>query len=181
MIGIFDSGIGGLPIARAIRDLDSTGDLLYFGVVAMVGPTVQALNQKQSGRIVVVATPTTVRSGMYEQGFAYVGLKVSMIACPDLARAIEFGDSKAEIQRQVERAVEEVLLRGCDTLVLGCTHYPFARSFFEQAFIKHECRVEIFDPAQAVASYTLSRYSEKGEGKIRFLVSKYSPIFEQRV
>lgn len=46
--------------------------------------------------------------------------------------------------------VEPLLARGADTLVLGCTHYSFLRSAFEEAAGPS---VTVIDPAEAVARH----------------------------
>lgn len=53
----------------------------------------------------------------------------------------------------VRAATEEMLAKGADEIVLGCTHYPFLKPVLEK--ITAGMKVEILDPAPAVARHTL--------------------------
>jgi glutamate racemase len=65
---------------------------------------------------------------------------------------IEAGTLAApETRRLLQRVIEPMLRAGVDTLVLGCTHYPFIRPLLTE--IAGE-KVAIIDPAPAVARHT---------------------------
>jgi glutamate racemase len=72
-------------------------------------------------------------------------------ACTGLALAIERGDLRsAELRAVVQRHCAPLREAGCDVVVLGCTHYPFAAPL-----IRHELPgVVMVDTAQAVARHT---------------------------
>lgn len=237
MIGIFDSGIGGLTVARAIRAQFPSADLLYFGdtknapygerspdelarltvdglrllhergatsivsacnsistslavslvdafdlpadsVIEMVGPTVASLRDF-TGRILLVATTATVRSGIYQNAFRMVGKEIDAVAVPNLAGAIERGAPQEERDGIVRAALMGMPTNEYGALVLGCTHYPFAIDSFRAV----AGSVDIIDPAEAVAARTLKRFwpREVENGDARFLVSADTPAFRTKV
>lgn len=240
MIGIFDSGVGGLTVASAIRKRSPRADFVYFGdlanapfgpkssdelfgitlramqflraqgadeivaacnsvsvsvirplmdafgingtrVIEMVGPAARALAYQHPKKILVIATEATVRSGMYEQTFQRYALHPAMMAVPDLASAIEQGRSLDEIEQIIMPVIDRVIREKFDTLVFGCTHYPFVRDVFETAFLAKGTQVNLFDPADAVAMDTASTLDVNGHGAQTFFVSKHSEVFDAHV
>lgn len=80
----------------------------------------------------MAATTATVRSHIYQTELHKLnpGLAVTEIAVPGLVPAIEDNDfSRAEA---VVRACAPEFAN-CDSLILGCTHYPLAKTFFRAA------------------------------------------------
>ena len=236
MIGIFDSGVGGLTVASAIRKQSPSADFVYFGdlanmpfgekseaelleitksamkfliehgateivaacnsvsmyvpalrsevnvpLIEMSAPTVNALIDRTSISIFVVATAATVRSQLYDRAFAEKGIEINSMAIPELASAIEADLSNEEIKKIITSAVDRAIELNAKTLVLGCTQYPFARSSFEECFRLRGYQIELFDPADAVASAVVSQFDTNGKGKQTFFVSKPSPVFDTYV
>jgi glutamate racemase len=69
--------------------------------------------------------------------------------CNGLVKQIEAGYVDGpETERILNQALEPMLAAGVDTLVLGCTHYPFVRPLIQRLAGPY---VEIVDPAPAVA------------------------------
>ena len=99
----------------------------YFDVIE---PTVEAaIKSTKSGRIGVIATPTTVASHAYTDRILGKDkdIEVFELACPLFVNLIESGhtSSEDEITRFiVEKSLEDMRLKNVDTLVLGCTHFP---------------------------------------------------------
>lgn len=185
-IGIFDSGVGGLTVARAVRDQLPNEAILYVGdlehspygpkpiadvrryalavlddlvaqgvkmlviacntassamlrdarerydvpVVEVIQPAVRrAVATTRTGRVGVIGTAGTIQSRAYDDAFAAAPhLELSSAACP---RFVEFVEAGVTTGPEVLAVAEEYLapLResGVDTLVLGCTHYPFLK------------------------------------------------------
>ena len=183
-IGIFDSGVGGLTVARAISAQLPNESIVYLGdtahspygpkpiadvrryslevldtlvdegvkmlviacntasaamlrdarerydvpVVEVIGPAVRtAMSTTRNGRIGVIGTTGTIGSGVYQDMLGVnERLSVFPVACP---RFVEFVEAGVTGSPEVLAAAEDYLapLRhaGVDTLVLGCTHYPF--------------------------------------------------------
>ncbi len=101
---------------------------LGVDVLGVVRPeAVQAVAATHTGRIGLLATPTTVSSGAYERAVRAVDPHVTLTAvpCPTLAPIIQAG---AQFDEHVVQSVREACapLRAAevDTVILGCTHYP---------------------------------------------------------
>jgi glutamate racemase len=97
-------------------------------VLGVVRPEAMlAVAATRSGRIGLLATPTTVASGAYERAVAAVDPHVTLhpVACPTLAAIIQAGEQFDEqAVAAVRAACEPLRSAGVDTVILGCTHYP---------------------------------------------------------
>jgi len=207
-IGVFDSGVGGLSVLRAIRQelpgepvlyLADQGHVPYgsrsleevrafseevtrfllarraklivvacntasaaalhhlrgqFPDVTFVGmePAVKpAAERTQTGKVGVLATPATFQGLLYAsvvERFAQ-GVVVLEDSCPGLVSQVEAGDLDGrETRRILEHALRPMIAQGIDTIVLGCTHYPFVIPLI-QAIAGPG--IQVIDPAPAVA------------------------------
>ncbi len=237
MIGIFDSGSGGLTVLKAIRDELPSADILYLGdigrapygektsaelslftmqalsflgkrgvtsivsacnsvsaslalslydaldiqashIIEMVGPTAKALIGVP-GRLLLVATPATIRAGIYENAFTMLGIECEHLTLPELAAMIEFGRSEAEIEAYIRTQLEP-RAGSFDVLILACTHYPLVEHIFAKVV---GSSVRIFDPALAVAERAQRRLwpQEVGDGTLSFTVTQETLQFRERV
>jgi glutamate racemase len=120
----------------------------FVGMEPAVKP---AAELTRSGVVGVLATPATFQGALYAsvvERFAS-GVTVLQDTCPGLVVQIEQGNLEgAETRGILERALGPMLARGIDTVVLGCTHYPFVIPLIEEI-----CGdgVRVIDPAPAVA------------------------------
>jgi glutamate racemase len=207
-IGVFDSGVGGLSVLRAIREQMPEESVIYFGdqkhipygprpmeqirnfskvitkfllkedakiiviacntastaalkylreqfpKVSLVGmePAVKpAAEHTLTGKVGVLATPTTFQGAMYAsvvERFAN-GVELLQNTCPGLVEQIEQGKlNHTETRRILEDALIPMLERNIDTVVLGCTHYPFVIPLIQEIVGEN---VRVMDPAPAVA------------------------------
>jgi len=135
--------------AAALVSLRKTfQDIPFVGMEPAVKP---AAEQTRSGIVGVLATPATFQGALYAsvvERFAS-GVKVLQHTCPGLVAQIEKGELESPATRQIlEGALVPMLQEGIDTVVLGCTHYPFVIPL-----IKEICgsEVRVIDPAPAVA------------------------------
>ena len=161
--------------AAAVNVLRQTySHLPIVGVEPGIKP---AVAQSMKKRVGVLATPGTLASGKFQDllaGHANDALIVTQ-ACPGLAKEIESGqlDTPA-LLAMVERFSEPLVDAGVDTIVLGCTHYPFVAPLFARALGPG---VRIIDTADAVAAQTarlLSRgiaHVEQSKGALQLWTS----------
>lgn len=185
-IGIFDSGVGGLSVARSIRDQLPRESLLYVGdtahapygskslaqvreyaltvldglvargvkmlviacntasaamlrdareryqipVIEVIQPAVRsAVSTTRNNRVGVIATEATIRSKAYNDAFAAAPhLHLFSQACPRFVEFVEAGDTTSpELSLIAEQYLAPLREAEIDTLVLGCTHYPFLK------------------------------------------------------
>ena len=120
-------------------------------IIAMEPAVKPAAASTKSGVIGVLATRGTVESASFAQLIERFGsgVKVLAQACPGLVERVEAGDlSGTESRALVERYVRPLVEQGADTLVLGCTHYPFLAPLIAEVAGP---KVAIVDPAAAVA------------------------------
>ncbi|AEH45699.1 glutamate racemase [Thermodesulfatator indicus DSM 15286] len=209
MIGVFDSGIGGLTIVREILRKLPGYRIIYFGdtartpygtkspetiisyaiqdaeflleygakiiVVAchsassvatealrerfpdvpifeVVSPSVKKALAVTTKKIIgVIGTRATISSGIYQRKIAAIDPEVKVYgnACPLLVPLVEEGWlKKPETRRIVKKCLIPLKIRGIDTLVLGCTHYPLLKPVIQA---KAGRRVRLVDPAEEVA------------------------------
>ena len=232
-IGVFDSGVGGLSVLRAIREALPAEDLIYvadsghapygdkseahitartLGVgqwlaasgvkaitvacntatvvavqslrerthlpVVAIEPAIKpAVSLTRSGVVGVLATQQTVQSASVARLCALHGAdtRILLQACPGWVEQVERADlSSPQTLSLIERDIGPLLDAGADTLVLGCTHYPFLRDAIASLAGPS---VTLIDPAQAVARELVRRLgaqvrSAQGpRGQVRFFTS----------
>jgi glutamate racemase len=185
-IGMFDSGFGGLTVARALIDLLPDEGLVYVGdtgrypygsrpldevqrfarqisrylldvhdvklvvvacntasaaaldvlqdelpvpVIGVIEPGVRSLVRASAvGRVGVIGTVGTIGSGAYQHAVAGADPAVSLTcaACPGFVEFVERGDTSSDqVHVLAERLLAPLVEARVDTLLLGCTHYPF--------------------------------------------------------
>jgi glutamate racemase len=190
-IGMFDSGFGGLTVARALIDLLPSEDLVYVGdtarypygsrsleevrlfasqitrklvedydvklvvvacnnataaalehlrydfdvpLVGVIDPGLRALlSVTRTGRVGVIGTVGTIASGAYQSALkrrspAASGppIELTCVACPGFVELVERGETGGDEARALAgRLLEPVVAAGVDSLLLGCTHYPY--------------------------------------------------------
>lgn len=107
---------------------DKYGDIAeIIGVVEPGAHKAAQIGKKQVG---LMATEATVNSGVYQKKIFSKrdDLDVHTIACSQLVPIIETGDVDSYQLKDVLGAyLEPMLAENVDTLVMGCTHYPFLK------------------------------------------------------
>ncbi len=117
----------GTVSTTALDVLRRENDLPILGVVQPAARA--AADATRTGRIGVIGTKATIRSGAYEAGIRVLLPQARLVAqaCPLLVPLVEDGRVRrgdAVTERVVEEYLAPVKAAGVDTLVLGCTHYP---------------------------------------------------------
>ena len=129
-------------------------DLPVVGVEPGLKPGAAA---SKSGKVGVLATARTLAGEKFlllrDQIADATHVEFLLQACVGLVNEIEKGDLKTPaIAAMLERYVAPLLAQGADTLVLGCTHYPFVREGIEQVARAHAAApVTLVDTGEAVA------------------------------
>jgi glutamate racemase len=209
-IGIFDSGVGGLTVAGAIKQLMPNEKLVYFGDTAHLpygdksAQTVQYYSKRISGfllkqgckiiliacntasavaykttrefigekamvfnvidpvvnevgklpnanKIGVIGTKGTINSGTYEKKIIEkgTGKEVLSLATPLFVPMIEEGFIFDDISNAIIRTyLSNEKIKGIDTIILGCTHYPIIRNQIAKFY---DFGVNVIDSARIVA------------------------------
>lgn len=139
--------------AAAIRALrERYPDLPVVGVEPGLKPATLATTSRIVG---VLATERTLSSGKFkalqEQVSANTGIRFLLQPCIGLAHAVEQGELDGpQTAAMVKRYVAPLIAQGADTLVLGCTHYPFVQSLIEQTAAEAGCKARIIDTGEPV-------------------------------
>jgi glutamate racemase len=168
--------------AAALPDLQED---LTVPVVSVIVPEAHAAVQAtRNRRIGLLATELTVETGRYESLVRTLdaGAHMSSIACPKLVPLIEAGDTFSD---DVVAAVREYAAplkgAGCDTVILGCTHYPLLRPVFQRAFGRDVTLVFSADETAREVAETLARkgfeHDPAREGTYRFLTTGEPELF----
>jgi glutamate racemase len=218
-IGVFDSGVGGLSVLRAIRAQLPAESVLFFAdqshvpyglrpqdeirafskeitryllnlgakliVVAcntasaaalhslrrafpntpFVGmePAVKPAAELTHTRVVgVLATPATFQGALYASVVERFASGVTLLqdTCPGLVQEIERGELNSPVVFEIlQKALCPMMEQGIDTIVLGCTHYPFVIPLIQKIVGPG---VRVIDPAPAVARQTMRLLDESG-------------------
>lgn len=111
--------------------------------------------------VLVMATPMTIRGDKYRRLVSRYEDKADIIGlpCPGLMEYVESGKTSGdELQEFLERLLSPYL-RQIDSIVLGCTHYPFVRKAIEQLVGE---RVRIFDGGNGTAREMCRRLTVAG-------------------
>jgi glutamate racemase len=131
-------------------------------IVAIEPAVKPAAALTRSGVIGVLATPNTVKSAGLARLVAQhaQGQRVLLQACPGWVERVERGELHGTAATEaVRERVQPLLDQGADTLVLGCTHYPFLQASIVQMAGPH---VQVLDPAPAVARELARRLQALG-------------------
>jgi glutamate racemase len=135
--------------AAALKYLRSTfPEVPFVGMEPAVKPAAELSRSLVVG---VLATPATFQGELYASVVERFGQRVKLLqsTCPGLVTQIENGAfDSPETRRILEDALQPMLLQGIDTVVLGCTHYPFVIPVIQQIVGPG---VRVIDPAPAVA------------------------------
>ncbi len=110
--------------------LDRLQSLYRIPILGVIAPAAkEAANMPKTGHIGVLGTKATVQSGAYAKELERVrsGLTITGIACPLFVPLIENGFSERDpiTELTIERYLSPIRNTDTDTLILGCTHYPF--------------------------------------------------------
>lgn len=125
--------------------LENEYDIPMLGVVKPGARA--AVAATHNGRIGILATLATVNSRAYQHEIEALcpDTQVSQCACSRFVPLIEAGQLEGE---EIYAAAQDYLIpmldKGIDTLVLGCTHYPFIAPIIEKVAGPH---VKLVDPA----------------------------------
>lgn len=135
----------------ALADLAQQQPEPIFGVV--VPTALKAAQQTKNGKIGIIATPATIRTGAYERVITRhnPGVQLFDQPCPLFVPLVENGRTRpGDIVIETVAAEYLAPLRqaGVDTLVLGCTHYPLLADVIGQ-YMGPE--VTLIDSGAAVA------------------------------
>jgi glutamate racemase len=152
---------------------------LSVPVVGVITPEAHAAVQATRNRkIGLLATQATVTAGRYAELVHALdaGVEFHAIACPRLVPLIESDDPfSAETTDAVREYAAPLKDAECDTVILGCTHYPLIRPIFQRVFGRDVTLVFSAEETAREVAETLARKGIENdaarEGTYRFLTT----------
>jgi len=243
-IGVFDSGLGGISVVRALIDLLPHEHLIYFGdtarvpygsksratvirfarqissfllekqvkmivvacntasavalddlqqsldipVVGVIDPGSRAaVSHALHGRIGVIGTSATIRSGAYRAAISQLNPEIEVVdqACPLLVPLVEEDWPRDGVIEQVlHRYLAGFQEQQPDSLILGCTHYPYLKAAIQEVV---GSQVHLVDSGQETAAEVqrllqrlqLLNQETSDPGKHQFYVSDFPQQFQE--
>lgn len=145
--------------AAAVADLRSRYPLPIIGMEPAVKPATLAT---RSGVVGVLATTGTLRSAKFAALLDRFAGSVQVLTqpCPGLVECVERGElSGPQVTELLTKYTQPLLAGGCDTLILGCTHYPFLRPVLQQLL---PADVRLVDTGAAVARQLQAQLARTG-------------------
>ena len=134
--------------AAAINDLRGEFDMPIIGMEPAVKPAALAT---RNGVVGVLATTGTLQSAKFAALLDRFAGSVEVLTqpCPGLVECVERGElNGSQVDALLQRYTAPLLAAGCDTLILGCTHYPFLRAALRRIL---PAEVQVVDTGAAVA------------------------------
>ncbi|MSP86471.1 MAG: glutamate racemase [Methylotenera sp.] len=145
--------------AAAIDVMREKYSLPIIGMEPAVKPAADA---SKNGIIGILATVGTLKSAQFAALLESYGRNVEVVtqACVGLVECIERGElTEKNTKDLIQEYCTPLLAEGADTIVLGCTHYPFVRALILDV-VGHD--VALVDTGAAVANQLKNRLVEKG-------------------
>lgn len=157
--------------------------------VEVLHPAVEvAAAATRNGRIGLIGTPATIRSGAYERAMHLVNPKAQIIAspCALFVPLVENGFTAPdnEVTRLVaEQYLAPVRKSGADTLILGCTHYPVLKPVISRIMGGGVTLVDSGQEAAHAARRCLMQYDmcnlSRTAGSVEYFVSDSTETFAE--
>ena len=189
---LLDQGAKALVIAcntASAAGYETARKLFPVPVFSVIGPGIPlACKLTRNKRVGLIGTKGTVESGAHAAIFAAVDPAVEIFGepCPLLPPQIELGKlDTAETRLVVETYLRPLKERGIDTLMLGCTHFPFVRDLIQSLLGPDTTIVDpnselVSDLKTALAGQNvLSRRRKAGREEHRFIVSGFPETFRE--
>jgi glutamate racemase len=160
---------------------------VFIPVIGVIEPGARAaINSTKNRRIGIIGTEATIKSSAYLKAIKALDkdIEVFGLPCPLFVPLVEEGWTEGIIARLiVERYLKDMMDRGVDTLVLGCTHYPLLKGVIQDA-MKGVCLVDSAIETARVVRDVLEEQRAKskeqrvsGQGRIKFYVTDSTEKF----
>ena len=167
--------------SSAIRDLRlKYSDMPIIGIEPAVKPAVVC---GRGGRIIVMATPMTIRQRKFKELVSTYESEADIVplACEGLMEFVEDpSKTKEELMAYLDENLGPVLTDDTESIVLGCTHYPFIADEIREYL--GDRPVMLIDGSKGTSSQLKQRLADSGllrddqeQGQITMLNSSNDP------
>jgi glutamate racemase len=161
--------------------LPALQEALPLPIVGVITPeAAAAVRATRNRRIGLLATQATVKAGRYESLIHSLdaGVRFTAVACPKLVPLIEAGEQTVDAVIEYALPLKQA---GCDTVILGCTHYPLIRPVLQRVFGRDVTLVFSAEETAREVAETLARKDWEHEpdrlGTYRFLTTGDPAVF----
>ena len=99
-------------------------------------PAIKVACDNNYKNTLVMATPGTIKAERTHElvkNYKRIGQKIKLLPCKGLADTIEFGSEK-DVDRVLHNLLHSYYDKDIDSIVLGCTHYPYAKKSIKKLF-----------------------------------------------
>ncbi len=137
-------------------------DIFFIGIEPALKP---AVSISETDKIGILATQTTLKGNFYNSLVEKFGKQAELFedSCIGLVEEIEKGDfNSSKIQNILKESLQPMIDKNIDSVVLGCTHYPFVKNEIQNIVGK---KVAIIDPTNAVVKQ-FGRILDKNFSKV---------------
>lgn len=151
-------------------------ELPLVGIEPAIKP---AVLYKKNSRVIVMATPMTLGQEKFQKLMSLYENMADIVPlpCPGLMEFVEKGKLNGDdLMKYFAELFRAVSHKKIDSIVLGCTHYPFVKDAI-QSFIGDD--VVIFDGGEGTAREMKRRLNEAGmlnisdrKGEVKFINSR---------
>jgi len=238
LIGVFDSGKGGLTVLAELQNTLPNESFLYYGdianlpfgskskeelleinrtiisyminkgaklivlacntssaialpimkkefpkipIIGIIGPAInEAISITKNEKIGVFATEATINSHIYQKTIKAhnPGITVTEIGCPEFVPIVENNLIQSSKTKEiVKKCLDNMLKENIDTLIHGCTHYPFLEGVMKE----YSPTINYINPACGLASLTKSVLNDLKIAKsdkiitsdVKYIISEY--------
>lgn len=146
--------------------LSSLREKIGLPVVGVVEPSVRkALITTRNGRIGIIGTNGTIKSGSFERTLKELNpfFAVFSKACPLFVPLVEEGwFNEPETLQIAKKYLLPLKDENIDTLILGCTHYPYLRRVISKVMGKEVVLIDTTDPTVKAVEKIKEKGGEKG-------------------
>jgi len=171
--------------SSAFEILRDSYNMPVFEVIT--APAKAAAATTKNGRVGVIGTAATMRSGVYEAAVkdANPSASVFSVPCPLFVPLVEngrFGDDDIAALSIAEDYLKPLRERDIDTLILGCTHYPLLRGVISKVVGPGVTLIDSGAETAKLVFEDLQRrdmLSPSGRGSIKYFVTDSAEGFSQ--
>ncbi len=155
--------------------MDVLREWISVPLVGVIKPGAKmAAKCTKNGKVGVIGTVGTISSGAYQSEIRSIDPNIEVFgkACPLFVPLAEEGWLDGDVVKKIAHEyLDEIISKGIDTLVLGCTHYPLLKETIQSVIgrditVIDSASATVADLKEFLLSESLLRYGQEGEYRI---------------
>lgn len=166
-------------------NIESIREIYNIPIITVLESAISGIDRDDKN-ILLAATKATCNSGYFDKllKMNFENVNLYKEACIDIVPSIENKNlNDEEIQSIVDKYIKKYSEEEINKLILGCTHYPIWKKYFNNSVDKE---VEVFDPAQKLALEVYNylninrMLNNEKKSKSKFYVTKNKDMFFEK-